>query len=140
VKLRDKKKTDYLVDITPLVDVVFLMLIFFMVSTSFKASSSLKLELPPSQSKVQQTDQKEVVISVDNTGQLYVQDEPVKDGDLRRRILNVSKGDPNMRVVLRADADARHSRVVYVLDTIRVLGMGKVGIATTASNTEGESK
>jgi len=80
------------------------------------------------------------VISVDGSGQLYVQDEPVEDGDLRRRVLNVSKGDPNMRVVLRADANARHRRVVYVLDTIRALGMGKVGIATTTSATGEESK
>jgi len=130
MKLRERKKTDYLVDITPLVDVVFLMLIFFMVSTSFKVASTLKLELPASQSKAQQTEQQEVVVSVDRSGQLFVQDEPVEDADLRRRILNVSKGDPNMRVVLRADADARHRRVVYILDTIRALGMGKVGIAT----------
>ncbi len=130
MKLRERKKSDYLVDITPLVDVVFLMLIFFMVSTSFKVASTLKLELPASQSKAQQTEQQEVVISVDGSGQLFVQDEPVEDGDLRRRVLNVSKGDPNMRVVLRADANARHRRVVYVLDTIRALGMGKVGIAT----------
>ncbi len=139
MKLREKKKTDYLVDITPLVDVVFLMLIFFMVSTSFKVSSSLNLELPASHSKAQQTEQKEVVISIDGSGQLFVQDEPVKDGDLRRRILNVSKGDPNMRVVLRADANARHRRVVYVLDTIRALGMGKIGIATMNAGSEPES-
>jgi len=138
MRLRDKKKADYMVDITPLVDVVFLMLIFFMVSTSFKVSSSLKLELPPSQSKVQQTEKKEVVISIDAGGKLYVQDEPVEDADLRRRVLNVSKGDPNMRVVLRADADARHRRVVYVLDTIRELGMGKVGIATTNASKDAE--
>ncbi|MFC1545946.1 ExbD/TolR family protein [Pseudomonadota bacterium] len=136
MKLRERKKTDYMVDITPLVDVVFLMLIFFMVSTSFKVASTLKLELPPSQSKAQQTDQQEVVVTVDAGGQLFVQDELVKDGDLRRRILNVSKGDPNMRVVLRADADARHRRVVYVLDTIRGLGMGKVGIATMHRESE----
>jgi len=138
MKLRENKRSDFLVDITPLVDVVFLMLIFFMVSTSFKAASSLKLELPPSQSKQILSEQQEVVVSIDADGRLYVQDEPVKDGDLRRRILNVSKGDPNMRVVLRADANARHSRVVYVLDTVRELGMGKVGIATTnlSSNRE----
>jgi len=136
MKLRERKKTDYTVDITALVDVVFLMLIFFMVSTSFKVASTLKLELPSSQSKAQQTEQQEVVISVNSSGQLYVQDEPVQDADLRRRILNVSKGDPNMRVVLRADAEARHRRVVYILDTIRGLGMGKVGIATMHRESE----
>jgi len=133
MKLRAKTRMDYLVDITPLVDVVFLMLIFFMVSTSFSVSSSLKLELPSSHSTEQQQEAKQVIVSVNAAGQFFVQDEPVEDGALRKRILNISHGDPNMGVVLRADADARHKRIVYVLDTLRQLGMSKVGIATLTS-------
>ncbi len=126
----DKKRSDLLIDLTPMIDVVFLMLIFFMVSTSFTAANSLKLELPQSKAQVANKEEKQVSISINADGELFVQEERVKDGDLRRRVLNVSKGDPNMRVVLRADAEAKHKRVVYVLDTIRELGMGKVGIAT----------
>ncbi len=130
MRLREKRKVDYIVDITPLVDVVFLMLIFFMVSTSFSVATSLKLELPSSKSQEKATEAHEVIISVNAAGQLYVGEEKVKDTELRRRILNATKGDPNMRVVLRADANARHKRVVFVLDTLRQLGMGKVSIAT----------
>lgn len=138
MKLRQKSRADYLVDITPLVDVVFLMLIFFMVSTSFNLSSSLKLDLPTSKATASQTESKQVTIAINAKGQLYVQDEVVDDRDLRKRILNISKGDPNMRVVLRADSDARHKRVVLVLDTLRELEMTKIGIATVASdNAEG---
>jgi biopolymer transport protein ExbD/biopolymer transport protein TolR len=140
VKLRQKKRSDYLVDITPLVDVVFLMLIFFMVSTSFSVSSSLKLELPSSHATTDQTEIKQVTISINTDGQLYVQDEAVTDKDLRKRILNVSHGDPNMRVVLRADADARHKRVVFVLDTLRGLDLVKVGIATVTGETDEEGR
>ncbi|MDX8387326.1 MAG: biopolymer transporter ExbD [Ghiorsea sp.] len=126
----NKKRSDLLVDLTPMIDVVFLMLIFFMVSTSFSANNSLKLDLPQSKAQAANKDEKQVVVSINADGRLFVQDESIEDGDLRRRILNVSKGDPNMRVILRADAEARHKRVVYVLDTVRELGMGKVGIAT----------
>ncbi|OIP98838.1 MAG: biopolymer transporter ExbD [Zetaproteobacteria bacterium CG2_30_46_52] len=126
----DKKRGDLLIDLTPMIDVVFLMLIFFMVSTSFTANNSLKLELPQSKAQAAVKEEAQVTISIDAQGQLYVQDERVEDGDLRRRILNVSKGDPNMRVVLRADADTKHKRVVYAMDTVRELGMGKIGIAT----------
>ena len=136
MKLRQKKRMDYLVDITPLVDVVFLMLIFFMVSTSFNVSSSLKLDLPSSKATAQPKEVKQVTISINADGRLYVQDEPVADSDLRKRVLNISKGDPNMRVVLRADAETHHKRVVYVLDTLRGLGMSKVGIATVAPQDE----
>jgi len=133
VNLRRKKRVDYLVDITPLVDVVFLMLIFFMVSTTFNVSSSLKLDLPSSKATTQDKEIKQVTISIDAKGGLFVQDKPVADDEgLRKRILNVSKGDPNMRVVLRADAEARHKRVVFVLDTLRGLHMSKIGIATVA--------
>ncbi len=125
-----QKRSDLLVDLTPMIDVVFLMLIFFMVSTSFTANNSIKLDLPQSKSQAANKEEKQVVISIKADGQLYVQDERVKDADLRRRILNITKGDPNMRVVIRADADAKHKRLVYALDTIRELGMGKVGIAT----------
>ncbi|MDQ6990483.1 MAG: biopolymer transporter ExbD [Mariprofundaceae bacterium] len=130
MKLRERKRADFLVEMTPLVDVVFLMLIFFMVSTSFTVSNSLKLELPSSKASSQDKQMKEVLISVNAKGQLYVQEEAVEDGDLRRRILNISKGDPNMRVVLRADANSLHKRVVFVMDTVRELGMGKLAIAT----------
>lgn len=130
MQLRKRVRRDVTVDITPLVDVVFLMLIFFMVSTSFKVASSLKLELPASHSQEQLNDVKEVVISIDAAGHYYVGDEQVADADLRKRILNATKGDPNMRVVLRADAESRHKRVVHALDVLRQLGMGKVSIAT----------
>jgi len=130
MKLRDRKRADFMVEMTPLVDVVFLMLIFFMVSTSFTVSDSLKLELPSSKTATEDKQMEQVLVSIDASGQLYVQEEAVEDGELRRRILNVSKGDPNMRVVLRADAETRHKRVVYVMDTVRGLGMGKLAIAT----------
>ncbi len=130
MKLRERKRADFLVEMTPLVDVVFLMLIFFMVSTSFTVSNSLKLELPASKASSQDKQVKEVLISITAKGQLYVQKEAVADGDLRRRILNVTQGDPNMRVVLRADAKSLHERMVFVMDTVRELGMGKLAIAT----------
>jgi len=125
-----QKRGDLIVDLTPMIDVVFLMLIFFMVSTSFTANNSIKLDLPQSKAQAANKEIEQVTISVRADGQLFVQDEQVADGDLRKRILNISKGDPNMRVVLRADAEARHKRIVYVLDVVRELGMGKVGIAT----------
>jgi len=136
VNLRKKNRPEYLVDITPLIDVVFLMLIFFMISTTFNMSSSLKLDLPSSKAKAEQKKMEQVTVSINADGSFYVQDEAVKDSDLRKRILNVTKGDPKIRVVLRADAETHHKRVVYVLDTLRGLGMSKVGIATVAPQDE----
>lgn len=137
MNLRRKKRPDYLVDIAPLIDVVFLMLIFFMVSTSFNSASNLKLNLPSSHATARQTEVKQVTISINAKGKLFVQDEAVTDAELRARILNATHGDPNIRIVLRADANSRNKRMVYVLDTLRGLNMSKIGIATVAPDTQG---
>ncbi len=134
MQLRKRSKQDYVVDITPVVDIVFILLIFFMVSTTFNVTSGLKLELPSSHSQQQVSKNKELVISVTASGKFYVQDEEVSDSKLRNRILNATKGDPNMGVVLRADGRTEHRYVVRVLDVLRGLGMGKVAIATVNMN------
>ena len=133
MRLRERRKMETHVDLTPLVDVVFLLLLFFMLTTTFDVATSLKLDLPQSGSKAIVHKEKEVVVSIDGGGQLYVGDKPVEDGELRGAVLATSRGDPNLPLVLRADAATPHRRVVFVLDTARELGMGKVGIATIQS-------
>ena len=118
-------------DITPLVDVVFLMLIFFMVSTTFETAAKLRLDLPAAASQERASQPKQVVISIDKNGRIFVQDDPVLDDRFENRVLYYTKGDPNVPVLLRADAEARHRRVVFVLDHLSRLGLGKVGIAVT---------
>ena len=137
MQLRNRRSSDVGVDLTPLVDVVFMLLLFFMVTTSFNVSTALKLNLPTSHSKYKVQHIKEVRVQIDASDQLYVQDEKVSNDDLRLRILNISKGDPNMPVVIQADANAHQKSLVLVLDTLRGLGMGKVGIATTPAASEG---
>ncbi|EAU54985.1 ExbD/TolR family protein [Mariprofundus ferrooxydans] len=137
MNLRQKKRPDYMVDIAPLIDVVFLMLIFFMVSTTFNVTSSLKLELPSSHATAQQKEVKQLTIAINADGKLFVQDKPVADSELRSRILNATHGDPNMRVVLRADSESHHKRTVFVLDTLQGLNISKIGIATISPDDQG---
>ncbi len=131
-----RRRSATMVDLTPMIDVVFLLLIFFMVSTTFNVAASLKLELPKSHTTAEEQQPKQLVISIDQDGKLFVQREPVADKDLRRRILNVTKGSKTFPVVLRADADARHKRVVLVMDTLQQLGLMRIGIATIPAEQE----
>ncbi len=137
MKLRSgQRRSASMVDLTPMIDVVFLLLIFFMVSTTFNVAASLKLELPQSHTTTEEQPPKQLVVSIDQDGKLFVQREPVEDKDLRRRILNVTKGSKTFPVILRADAEARHKRVVLVMDTLQQLGLTRIGIATVPSEQE----
>ena len=59
-------------EITPLIDVVFLLLIFFMLATSFDERSAFKIDLPKSAAAKTKSTLKEVQVLVDKDRNVYV--------------------------------------------------------------------
>lgn len=59
-------------EITPLIDVVFLLLIFFMLATSFDERSALKIDLPKSTAAKTKSTLKEVQVLVDKEKNIYL--------------------------------------------------------------------
>ena len=59
-------------EITPLIDVVFLLLIFFMLATSFDERSAFKIDLPKSTAARTKSTLKEVQVLVDKEKNVYL--------------------------------------------------------------------
>ena len=59
-------------EITPLIDVVFLLLIFFMLATSFDERSAFKIDLPKSTAAKTKSTLKEVQVLVDKDRNVYL--------------------------------------------------------------------
>ena len=59
-------------EITPLIDVVFLLLIFFMLATSFDERSAFKIDLPKSTAAKTKSTWKEVQVLVDKEKNIYL--------------------------------------------------------------------
>ena len=59
-------------EITPLIDVVFLLLIFFMLATSFDERSAFKIDLPKSTAAKTKSTLKEVQFLVDKEKNIYL--------------------------------------------------------------------
>ena len=59
-------------EITPLIDVVFLLLIFFMLATSFDERSAFKIDLPKSTAAKTKSTLKEVKVLVDKEKNIYL--------------------------------------------------------------------
>ena len=59
-------------EITPLIDVVFLLLIFFMLATSFDERSAFKIDLPKSTAAKTKSTLKEVQVLVDKEKNIYL--------------------------------------------------------------------
>jgi len=121
VQFRRTIRPPVVINIAPLVDVVFLLVIFFAVSTSFLDTAGLKLELPMSSSSAtREADDVTVVLAAD--GSLSLQGERVDEAELGRRLGAELDQVEERIVVLRADKTTPHGDVVRIMDLIREAG------------------
>ena len=133
---RKKRDTGSLIDLSPLIDVVFLLLIFFMVSTTFKDDHGMDLTLPEA-SSVMQKDQQDMGLWVNEDGQIFVDGTLVKLSELKE-YLKKSGGEDlaEKTIILNIDRNISHGRVVKIMDAVK--GSGAKGIAFSAKKaTEG---
>jgi len=133
LNLRPQKRPDLLVDITPLIDVVFLLLIFFMVSTTFEKQAKLKIALPEATAQAQAQDAQPIVIGIDAMGRYHINDRQLVNTQKETLKLALQKtvGDnKDASLVLRADARTPHQAVVNAMDVAAQLGLTRMSIAT----------
>lgn len=116
-------------EITPLIDVVFLLLIFFLLSSTFVLQPGIMVKLPKAQT-TEITKEKEVYITIDKQGHLYLNEKFVHEEKLSKQLQEIASRDPNKLIIVKADKDVFHGRVVLVLDYIKRAGLNRLAIAT----------
>ncbi len=128
-----------MIELTPLIDVVFLLLIFFMLTTTFTKESELKIRLPEAnleQDPVQLDKQIEIMISKDLTYAMRKPNETEivslvnSNNETLRRALSEFEGQDEILLVIRADKEATHQSVVNVMDVAKDLNMTRITFAT----------
>jgi len=125
-----------IINVTSLIDVMFLMLIFVMVTSTFKEQQpAIQLDLPASTS-ARAADEGPSVITLTEQGTLYLDREPIDESELvaalRARL--AESGDD--RIVLRADTNSQHGRVVHLIDLIKDSGYARVSLSARAETSE----
>ena len=121
-------------ELTPLIDVVFLLLIFFMVSTTFVSEESgLQVELPRSESRDLSPEGTDVALVMTADGNIQIDGKAVDLDELKLILKASAEQDPSTLVVVRADRSLEHGRVVEVMDLVRGLGLTHFAIATEGS-------
>lgn len=124
------------VNMTPMIDVVFLLIIFFMVGTQFSESEKdIAISLPGAGSlnaMMSPPDRREITVAIDGTLSLdgtVMQHEQVTD-----RLAQMRQQYPDLRVVVRADADAKYQYVVTAFGAADRAGVQDVSTATRATS------
>ena len=125
-----KKPANPVMDLTPLIDVVFLLLIFFMVSTTFLHENLLSIELPKTTHEEGVRENIPVVIAIDSQSNIYWQKEGLEGlSELEERV----RATPNIlerTLVIQADRETPHGTVIQVFDVLKRNKVKRLSIAT----------
>lgn len=119
------------VEIIPLIDVMFLLLCFFVYSTmNMVVQQGIFVDLASSDSSdVLQEDQRFIIVSVDKTGQFYMNKKPISRTGLLSKLERLKQSPQKPTVVVNADKNASHGQVVVLLDLVRKSGIGQAILA-----------
>jgi biopolymer transport protein ExbD len=130
VRRRDESR----VDVTPLIDIIFQLVLFFMVSTTFVTSPGIQVDLPRSSAQTIVREKQDINVWMTADGALYLEREAMTWQVLADRLSQAAVRDPNTMVIIKADTEVDHGRVVAVMDLARGRGLTRLAIATEVSS------
>ena len=119
------------INVTPLVDVVLVLLIILMVSANYIVSRSMKVDLPKTATSDEPAATPSTVV-LQKDGTLYFNDEVIEEGELLKQLKVAAGTSPDLTLVVSADKDVPHGKVVHLLDATKAAGVQKFAINVQA--------
>ena len=120
------------INVTPLVDVMLVLLIIFMVTVTLPAVG-VPVELPESRAAPVEEKPDQITVSVDASGTIYIEDDPVPVGGLPAALEALNRGGEQPLVVLRGDRSLDYGRVMQVMGELGRAGFTSISLVTDGS-------
>lgn len=127
---RPRERKETVLNLTPLIDVVFLLIIFFMLTTTFRTVfQGIKVDLPTTTTP-QEKIERNIIISITKDNRLYLDEKEVIESELVRLLKEKLEGREGL-VIINADKDISHGKVVKTMDMAKQAGADRLGILTS---------
>jgi biopolymer transport protein ExbD len=120
------------INVTSLVDIIFNLLLFFLLTTSFSESAGLEIELPEASSADIAIADDDLTVALLRDGTIVVRGEVVDVDQLGQLFKDHKAAHAKGAVIVQADKEVPHGRVVAVVDAAKKVGVRRLGIAAEA--------
>jgi biopolymer transport protein TolR len=117
------------INVTPFVDVMLVLLVIFMV-TAPMMTSGVKVDVPQTSHERMDVDSKALVISVDASRKVSINDFQLDPGELSTQLPRILESKQAEEVYLKADRSLPYGFVMSVMASIREAGVEKIGMVT----------
>ena len=126
---RSGRRGQLVLELTPLVDVIFQLLIFFLLTATFVKNPNFEINLPKASSKLTTNVKKDLTVVVTSDGRYKYESDEVEEDELEEIFETEFENNPTAIILIRADTDSKHGKVVEVMDLAKKVGFTRLGIA-----------
>lgn len=121
-----RKSRAAVINITPLIDIMFLLVIFLLISAKFEPKGGIAVDLPQGQSAEVPESNRVYELVITYTGDYYLKREKIGPEDLPERIRQIRRTMRDPILVIKADKEVPWEKVVAVTDIAKRVGQTKV--------------
>ena len=129
MRFKKTREEEPRISIAPLIDIVFLLLIFFMVTSHFDIASGVRINLPKVAKRVINDDRNKVTLIIDKSAQTYLEGKKIEPKVLMQKFKDLIDEKGLIHLVLQADKDVSHGKVVEIMDLAKSAGVHSIIIA-----------
>ena len=117
------------INVTPMLDLAYVLLVIFIIMTTASVQG-VKVTPPLTQAANNLAKPQTRGITITADGQVFLDAYPVSLDQLQSNLAQYKAANPNLPVVLKADAAAQYDKVMEVLEIAKRLDITEIGLAT----------
>jgi len=117
------------INITPMLDLAYVLLVIFIIMTTASVQG-IAVNLPKASAAPALAKPKTKAVSITAVGTIYLDTFPVSMPELENLLRQYKAQDPNLPVIIKADASIQYQKVVDVLDLMGKLDISQLGLVT----------
>jgi biopolymer transport protein TolR len=103
-------------------------------------ASSIRLDLPRTEAATPNEAPAFVTVVLDQAGGLFLDDRPLRAGELADQLARAARRNPDTEVQLRADRTVPYGRVVEVMGAAQKAGLNRIGFVADPPPASGPAR
>ena len=124
-----RRKSDFSIQLTPMIDVMTVLLAVFMVTTPMM-TTGIDLELPRAGASAMTGNDHAIQISVDSQGRYFLSEMELPRDEVVKRAIAMRGENPNLTIMISGDTHADYGAVMSMMGKLKDSGFQKVGLRT----------
>jgi biopolymer transport protein ExbD len=125
-KVERRRRSIEVIDMIPMIDMVFLLLIFFALTNTFEVQRFLELNLPKGSSGIELKKTERLTLSINKDNQITLENELIELSELEAKLKAIMQEDTEVTLVIEGDENVPHGRVVELMDAANGTGVKKI--------------